>query len=103
METPWIALLDDDDTLRPVHCQALLELAEETGADLVWPQFDLRAGNRPPTNHPPDLHRATAAGVEDSVIRRGVGDFERERIRRSRSHQSSVDRLAALHRGDEAI
>lgn len=54
VETPWIAFLDDDDELRPFHCEALLEVAGETGADLVWPQFDVRAGRRQPTNHPPD-------------------------------------------------
>lgn len=55
VETPWIAFLDDDDTLRPFHCQALLECAEETGADLVWSQHDVRYGNRPPTNRAPAL------------------------------------------------
>lgn len=53
--TPWIAFLDDDDTLRPFHCEALLAHATETGADLAWSQHDVRHGDRPPTNHPPAL------------------------------------------------
>lgn len=55
VRTPWIAFLDDDDELRPRHCEALLGLAESSGADLVWPQFDSRINNQRPTNHPPDL------------------------------------------------
>lgn len=35
----WTAFLDDDDTLLPQHIARLLETAEETGADLVYPIF----------------------------------------------------------------
>lgn len=39
--TEWIAFLDDDDRLYPDHCDALLRFACATGADLVYPWFDL--------------------------------------------------------------
>jgi glycosyltransferase involved in cell wall biosynthesis len=35
----WIAFLDDDDELLPNHVGDLLQLAEESGADLVYPWF----------------------------------------------------------------
>lgn len=39
--TEWVAFLDSDDELYPHHLEALLECAAETGADLVYPWFDL--------------------------------------------------------------
>lgn len=54
----WIAFLDDDDELWSWHCEKLLAHAEETGADLVWSQYDVRRDGKllelpPPTM--PDL------------------------------------------------
>ena len=40
-DTEWVAFLDDDDELYPEHCEALLTHATLTGADLVYPWFDL--------------------------------------------------------------
>lgn len=40
--TEWVAFLDSDDMFYPQHLQRLTETAEETGADLVYPWFDLR-------------------------------------------------------------
>jgi glycosyltransferase involved in cell wall biosynthesis len=43
----WLAFLDDDDEFKPEHLERLLGCAEDTGADLVYPWFELvdRAGN----------------------------------------------------------
>lgn len=38
--TTYTAFLDDDDLLYPEHLQLLVETAERTGADLVYPWFD---------------------------------------------------------------
>lgn len=35
--TPWVAFLDDDDTLLPHHLETLIAHARETGADVVYP------------------------------------------------------------------
>lgn len=44
LETDWTAFLDDDDVLLPNHLEALVETAERTGADLVYPWFDVIGG-----------------------------------------------------------
>ena len=46
--TEWVAFLDDDDELYSHHLQRLLETAEETGADLVYPWFDVGSGGTDP-------------------------------------------------------
>lgn len=43
----WIAFVDDDDTIYPQHLKTLLTTALETGADLVYPWFDLWEGPDP--------------------------------------------------------
>lgn len=50
----WVAFLDDDDELRPNHVADCLELAERTGADLVYPWFNIHdpSGNDITTNDP---------------------------------------------------
>lgn len=45
--TRWTALLDDDDAWNPDHIQLLLEHAEATGADLVYPWFTVPSGFDP--------------------------------------------------------
>jgi glycosyltransferase involved in cell wall biosynthesis len=42
--TEWVALLDDDDEWHPDHVRLLMEHAEETGADLVYPWFTVPEG-----------------------------------------------------------
>lgn len=37
--TDWVAFLDDDDEFLPQHLERLLQTAEETGADLVYPWY----------------------------------------------------------------
>lgn len=46
-DTKWIAFLDDDDVIYPNHLEFLLQTAEATGADLVYPWFDLWEGPDP--------------------------------------------------------
>lgn len=43
----WIAFIDDDDTWRPQHVASLVGCANDTGADLVYPWFDVVAGGDP--------------------------------------------------------
>jgi len=44
LRPPWIAFLDDDDEFDPGHVQALIEHADATGADVVYPWFHLNVG-----------------------------------------------------------
>jgi hypothetical protein len=41
----WLALLDDDDEFHPGHLTKCVRHAEATGADVVYPWFDLMRGN----------------------------------------------------------
>lgn len=43
----WMAFLDDDDLWYPHHVEHLLRHAEATGADMVYPWFDLPVGDDP--------------------------------------------------------
>lgn len=45
--TEWTAFLDDDDELYPHHHQSLHQAALETGADVVYPWFDVKGGTDP--------------------------------------------------------
>jgi glycosyltransferase involved in cell wall biosynthesis len=47
VSTEWVALLDDDDEWQPDHVRLLLEHAEATGADLVYPWFTVPNGFDP--------------------------------------------------------
>jgi glycosyltransferase involved in cell wall biosynthesis len=42
--TRWSAFLDDDDEWLPAHVAALLDVAEQTGADMVYPWFEVPEG-----------------------------------------------------------
>lgn len=44
VNTKWMAFLDDDDAWNPDHIRLLMEHAEETGADLVYPWFTVPEG-----------------------------------------------------------
>jgi hypothetical protein len=39
--TDWVQFLDDDDMLYPLHVEAMLQCAYDTGADYVFSYFDL--------------------------------------------------------------
>lgn len=43
----WVAFLDDDDVLYPEHIEMCLRAADQYGADLVYPWFDLHEGIDP--------------------------------------------------------
>lgn len=45
--TDWVAFLDDDDVWRPAHLERLCAHAEETGADMVYPWYDVVGGRDP--------------------------------------------------------
>lgn len=47
----WVAFLDDDDELLPQHLEHLLAHAESTGADMVFPWFDVIGGLDPFPQH----------------------------------------------------
>lgn len=47
VRTQWTAFLDSDDLWYPHHLEALLDTAHSTGADLVYPWFDVPAGFDP--------------------------------------------------------
>lgn len=47
VRTQWVAFLDDDDVLKPGHLELLEQHAVETGADLVYPWFDVVNGFDP--------------------------------------------------------
>jgi hypothetical protein len=46
--TRWTAFLDSDDQWRPNHVERLLETAEETGADLIYPWFSIVPAGQDP-------------------------------------------------------
>lgn len=47
VSTEWTAFLDDDDVWGPDHVMDLMSVAEDTGADLVYPWFHLPVGADP--------------------------------------------------------
>ena len=47
----WVAFLDDDDELMPHHLSTLAKAASETGADVVWPWFQVVGGGDPFPQH----------------------------------------------------
>lgn len=48
VRTPLVAFLDDDDEMYPHHLAALMEAQRVTGADLVYPWFDVGSGGTDP-------------------------------------------------------
>lgn len=51
VETPYVAFLDDDDELFPRHLELLLAEQKRTGADLVYPWFEVHGGTDPIAHH----------------------------------------------------
>lgn len=49
--TEWCAFLDDDDELLPNHLALLFAAAKETGADVLWPWFEVIGGTDPFPDH----------------------------------------------------
>lgn len=78
LQTDWVAFLDDDDTLYPEHIQALLMHAETTGADLLYPWFDVDGGTDPlacPVNGELVSPFGVDFGGEQAAYIRDVGNF----------------------------
>lgn len=65
--TTWVAFLDDDDELRHFHLARLLEVAEETGADVVAPWFVILGpdGAEHPEWDPFPEHRGRPWSIDD--------------------------------------
>lgn len=57
--TEWVAFVDDDDYLYPQHLELLLARAQSTGADVVYPWFDINGGS---SNHLDPLTVRDSAG-----------------------------------------
>lgn len=51
VRTEWTAFMDDDDELKPNHLQLLFTAAKETGADVLWPWFEVSGGTDPFPGH----------------------------------------------------
>lgn len=47
LATEWTCFMDDDDELFPHHVEHLLAIADETGADVVFPWFEVAGGTDP--------------------------------------------------------
>jgi hypothetical protein len=48
VQTEWTAFLDDDDQWMSHHLQHLVDLQHETGADFLWPWFQVIGGGTDP-------------------------------------------------------
>lgn len=49
--TEWVAFLDDDDVFLPQHVEHLVRFAQDTGADYVFPWFEVVGGTDPFPQH----------------------------------------------------
>lgn len=47
-DTEWVVFVDSDDILYPNYLQRMLEHQTVTGADVLWPWFNVSAGNVDP-------------------------------------------------------
>jgi glycosyltransferase involved in cell wall biosynthesis len=45
--TEFVAFLDDDDQMLPIHLEHLIRIQERTGADIVYPWFEIVGGEDP--------------------------------------------------------
>jgi len=81
VQTPWVAFCDDDDELLPHHLSTLAAAAAETGADLVWPWFEVVGGTDPFPQHrgrqwdPEDPHQIPVTVLLRTGLFREVGGF----------------------------
>lgn len=51
VDTEWTAFLDDDDEWFPDHIEMLFAGQRDTGADVLWPWFEVRGGDDPFPSH----------------------------------------------------
>lgn len=81
VKTKWTAFLDDDDDYKPQHLQRLYEHAESTGADFVFPWFDVIGGTDPfPSNEYREYdvnepHQTTVTTLVKTKAALAVGGF----------------------------
>ena len=74
----WVAFLDDDDVFLPHHLARCLAAAEQSGADVIVPWFDVVGGLDPFPRHrgrqvnPDDLH---SFPITCLVRREAIGDL----------------------------
>lgn len=80
-QTPWVAFLDDDDTLYPPYLETLHQLQRDTGADFLWGWFD---GNDVFPQHrgrqmdPADPHHTTMTVLVRTELAKTVRFTQRE-------------------------
>ena len=69
VQTPWVALLDDDDAFKAEHLEKLYAHAIETGADYVYSWFDMVGGIDPfPITHQINEFDPTAEVPPETTI-----------------------------------
>lgn len=63
VRTEWVAFLDDDDVFKPIHLEHCYNHAMETGADFVYPWFEVPGGRDPF----PETHFTNPFDPEDPI------------------------------------
>lgn len=78
-QTPWVAFLDDDDEFLPQHVRRCYEHALDTGADYVYPWFEVVGGDDPFPQHfgrefdPADPVQTTVTTFVRTALAQSVG------------------------------
>lgn len=81
VETDWVAFLDDDDYLLPDHLATLAQAQARTGADVLWPWFQVEGGRDPFPGHrgaqwnPAQPHQIPITTLVRTAAIRTVGGF----------------------------
>lgn len=77
----WVAFLDDDDELLPMHLARCYEVAVEHDADFVYPWFEVIGGQDPFPSHfgkpwePADPRQTTVTGLWRRTALEQIGGF----------------------------
>lgn len=81
VSTEWTAFLDDDDEFKAHHLQALMMHAETTGADMIFPWFEVKGGTDPfPDNEHKEFdvenpHQTTVTFLVRTEAAKAIGGF----------------------------
>lgn len=80
VDTTWVAFLDDDDEWLPQHLERCVDHQHDTGADLVFPWFDVVGGTDPFTHFgqpwdPANPVQTTIVTLVRTSALRAVGGF----------------------------
>lgn len=89
VRTPWVAFLDDDDEFFPRHLEALADYATSTGADYVFPWYqiidgdgneyqDTVLGHFGKDFNPAEPHQTTITTLVRTELAREVGFYPTE-------------------------